>query len=141
MSQPSPQPPTSPDPSRSALKTATGKFTERFLMNLWEPLDLLGQGLMGDLWRTVYLSVQDAIALSTLLQLPSFLGRIIMGKDFSSLDVCLHENALGISRYACFIIIISDFCLWMILAGRIIGCFWVDLRGLKRGKGNGSSKQ
>ncbi len=95
---------------------------------------------MGDLWRTVYLSVQDAIALSVLLQLPSLVGRIIIGKDFSSFDVCLQESALGISRYACFIIITSDFCLWIILAGRIIGRFWVDLRQLKRGTGHGSGK-
>jgi hypothetical protein len=140
MSQPSPQPPTNPDPVLLELKTATGKRTQQFLMNVWEPLDVLGHGLMGDLWRTVYLSVQDAIALSVLLQLPSLIGRVIIGKDFSSFDVCLQENPLGVSRYACFIIIASDFCLWIILAGRIIGRFWVDLRGLKRGNGNGSSK-
>jgi hypothetical protein len=140
MSQPSPQPPTNPDPVLLELKTATGKRTQQFLMNVWEPLDVLGHGLMGDLWRTVYLSVQDAIALSVLLQLPSLIGRVIIGKDFSSFDVCLQENPLGVSRYACFIIIASDFCLWIILAGRIIGRFWVDLRGLRRGNGNGSNK-
>jgi hypothetical protein len=140
MNQPSPQPHTNPDPVLLELKTATGKRTQQFLMNVWEPLDVLGHGLMGDLWRTVYLSVQDAIALSVLLQLPSLIGRVIIGKDFSSFDVCLQENPLGVSRYACFIIIASDFCLWIILAGRIIGRFWVDLRGLRRGNGNGSNK-
>jgi hypothetical protein len=94
---------------------------------------------MGDLWRAVYLSVQDAIALSILLQLPSFIGRVIIGKDFSGFDVCLQENPLGVSRYACFIIITSDFCLW-IIAGRIIGRFWVDLRGLEGGNKHGSGK-
>jgi hypothetical protein len=103
-------------------------------------LDVLGQGLMGDLWRTVYLSVQDAIALGTLLQLPSLVGRIIIGKDFASFDVCLQENPLGVSRYACFIVVISDFCLWIVLAGRVLGRFWVDLRGLRRGNRNGSGK-
>ena len=133
MSQPPPQPPTNPNPVLPKLKTATGKRTQQFLINVWEPLDVLGHGLMGDLWRTVYLSVQDAIALSVLLQLPSLIGRVIIGKDFSSFDVCLQENPLGVSRYACFIIITSDFCLWIILAGRIIGRFWIDLRGLRRG--------
>jgi hypothetical protein len=140
MSQSSPQPPNNTDPALLELKTTTGKRTQQFLMSVWEPIDVLGHGLMGDLWRTVYLSVQDAIALSVLLQLPSLIGRVIIGKDFASFDVCLQENSLGVSRYACFIIITSDFCLWIILAGRIIGRFWVDLQGLRRGNGNGSNK-
>ncbi len=140
MSQPSPQPPVKPDPSLPVVQTVTGRFVQQFLSNIWEPIDLLGQGLMGGLWRTVYLSVQDAIALSTLLQLPGLVGRIIIGKDFASFDVCLQENALGVSRYACFIIITSDFCLWIILAGRIIGRFWIDLRELRRGSSHDSNK-
>jgi hypothetical protein len=138
MSQQPIQPPSNPNSNPSELKTQTGKRTQRLLLNVWEPLDVLGQGVMGGLWRTVYLSVQDAIALSILLQLPSFIGRVIIGKDFSSFDVCLQENPLGVSRYACFIIITSDFCLWIILAGRIIGRFWLDLRRLKRGNKHGS---
>ncbi|MBE9247478.1 hypothetical protein IQ223_24405 [Microcystis aeruginosa LEGE 00239] len=140
MSQQPPQPLSKPDPNLPELKTKTGKRAERLLLNVWEPLDVLGRGLMGDLWRAVYLSVQDAIALSILLQLPSFIGRVIIGKDFSGFDVCLQENPLGVSRYACFIIITSDFCLWIILAGRIIGRFWVDLRGLEGGNKHGSGK-
>jgi hypothetical protein len=135
MAQPSPQ-----DPNLLGLTTETGKRTERLLLNIWEPLDLLGQGLMGSLWRTVYLSIQGAIALGVLLKLPSLVGHIIIGKDFSSFDVCLLENALGVARYACFIIITADFCLWIILAGRIIGRFWADLLELKRGNGHGSNK-
>ena len=140
MSQSPSQPPLKPNPAASELKTVTGKRTQSLLISVWEPLDVLGRGLMGDLWRTVYLSVQDAIALGTLLQLPGFVGRVIIGKDFSSFDICLQENALGVSRYACFIIVASDFCLWIILAGRIIGRFWFDLRELRRGSGHGSSK-
>ena len=104
------------------------------MRNIWEPLDIVGKGVVGDLWRTVYLSIQDAIALSILLQIPSLIGRIIIGKDFSSFDVCLQENPLGASRYACFIIVMSDFCLWIILAGRVLGRFWADLRELKQGR-------
>jgi hypothetical protein len=70
MSQQPIQPPSNPNSNPSELKTQTGKRVQRLLLNVWEPLDVLGQGLMGDLWRTVYLSVQDAIALSILLQLP-----------------------------------------------------------------------
>jgi hypothetical protein len=96
-------------------------------------LDQIGEGLMGALWRDVYLSIQDAIALSILLKLPSLVSRLIIGKDFSSFDVCLQENALGASRYACFIIVTSDFLLWILLAFRILGRFWADLRDLRNG--------
>lgn len=121
-------------------KTLTGKRTRQILMSIWEPLNILGRGLMGDLWITVYLSLQDAIALSILLRLPSLIGRTIIGKDFSSFKVCLCESPWGISFYACFVIIIADFCLWVVLAGRIIARFITDILKLRRGNGNGSSR-
>ena len=140
MSNPPSQRPSKPDPNPLKPKTMAGKRTLKILMSLAESLDIVGRGLFGSLWKTVYLSIQDAIALSTLLQLPSLVGRVIIGKDFSSLNICLQENALGVSRYACFIIIISDFCLWIILAGRIVGRFWIDLGELRRGHRHGSNK-
>lgn len=97
----------------------------------------MGKALMGDLWTTTYLSVQDAIALSILLQVPGLIGQWIIGKSFSDFSVCLQESALGPTRYACFIIVASDFLLWIVLAGRIIGRFWVDLRELRKSKGGG----
>lgn len=121
-----------PDPNSSPPKSGWGKRIERFLDNILEPIDLVGQRLLGDLWKTFYLTIQDAIALGLLLQIPSFIGKIIIGKDFSSFDICLQENALGPSRYACFIIVTSDFLLWIILAGRIIARFIVDLKNLGR---------
>ena len=121
-----------PDPNSSPPKSLWGKRIERLLDNILEPIDLVGQRLLGDLWQTFYLTVQDAIALGLLLQIPSFIGKIIIGKDFSSFDVCLQENALGPSRYACFIVVTSDFLLWIILAGRIIARFIVDLKNLRQ---------
>jgi len=121
-----------PDPNSSPPKSRWGKRIERFLDNILEPIDLVGQRLLGDLWKTFYFSIQDAIALGLLLQIPSFIGKIIIGKDFSSFDVCLQENALGPSRYACFIVVTSDFLLWIILAGRIIARFIVDLKNLRQ---------
>jgi hypothetical protein len=121
-----------PDPNSSPPKSRWGKRIERFLDNILEPIDLVGQRLLGDLWKTFYLTIQDAIALGFLLQIPSFIGKIIIGKDFSSFDICLQENVLGPSRYACFIIVTSDFLLWIILAGRIIARFIVDLKNLGR---------
>ncbi len=74
-------------------QTASGRRTEKILISVWEPLDLLGSTLIGELWRTVYLSIQDAIALSVLLRIPGLIGHWIIGKDFSRFDVCLQENA------------------------------------------------
>lgn len=138
--QQNPQPPSRQNPTppqqSSQLKTKWGRRTEAFLEQVSEPLDVLGKRLMGDLWRTFYLTVQDAIALSLILQVPGIIGQLILGKSFSSFDVCLQENPLGVNRYACFIIVASDFLLWIVLAGRIIGRFIGDLRQL-RGKGGG----
>lgn len=143
-SQPSqPDPPTSQPSTSQALEsqTKTGKGMEVFLKNIWEPLDLVGQSLMGDYWKTVYLSVQDAIALYILLKIPDLIGQWIFGKSFSDFGICFQESALGASRYACFIIVASDFLLWIVIAGRIIGRFWADLSELKKGKSShGSNK-
>jgi hypothetical protein len=135
--------PSQPSPTSGSqpvqTQTKLGKRTEKFLMNIWEPLDKVGQALMGDYWKTVYLSIQDAIALYILLKIPDVLGQWILGKSFSDFGVCLKENALGASRYACFIIVISDFLLWIIIAGRTIGRFLTDLKDLRKGKGKGGS--
>ena len=141
--QQNPQPPTQNNQPVSQQQTILGRRTRTILMNVWEPLDLLGKALMGDLWTSVYLSIQDAIALSLILQLPGLIGQLILGKSFSSFDVCLKENPLGVNRYACFIIVASDFLLWIVLAGRIIGRFWADLSDLRKdkgGNGHGSSR-
>jgi hypothetical protein len=132
-----------PQQHSSQPRTVWGRRTQKVLENIFEPLDLVGQRVMGELWRTFYLSVQDAIALSFLLQIPGTIGQWIVGKDFSSFDACLQENALGSSRYACFIIVTSDFLLWIVLAGRILGHFWEDFSRLwqnRGGGGNGSNQ-
>lgn len=132
---PNPQPPSqsSPNPLEPspAVSTRLGKSTKQLVMNILEFVDQVLYGLMGQLGRTVYASIQDAIALSILLQVPSAIGKLIIGKDFSSYDVCLKENPLGASFLACFIIVTSDFLLWIVLAGRIIARFWKDMNNLK----------
>ncbi|MBD2387251.1 hypothetical protein H6G32_17825 [Cylindrospermum sp. FACHB-282] len=112
--------------------TRWGKSAKTLVMNVSEFVDQLLYGLMGDLGRTVYASIQDAIALGILLKVPGLIGQIILGKDFSSFDICLTENAWGSARYACFIIVASDFLLWIVLAGRIIARFWVDIKKMRK---------
>jgi len=100
-------------------------------MNVLEFVDQVFYALMGQLGRTVYGSIQDALALGILLKLPSLIGEIIIGKDFSSFDICLKESPFGASLFACSIIVASDFLLWIVLAGRIIARFRADLKDLK----------
>ncbi|MDJ0706589.1 MAG: hypothetical protein QNJ46_25240 [Leptolyngbyaceae cyanobacterium MO_188.B28] len=132
----SPETEYSPSQQPPQPQSVSGRLAKKLLVNIWEPSDLLGKGLLGDLWRTTYLSIQDAIALSILLRIPGLIGRLIIGKEFNGFDVCLQENALGASRYACFIIVTSDFGLWFILAVRIIGRFWADLSDIRKPPGS-----
>ncbi|HLO83837.1 MAG TPA: hypothetical protein VK203_02325 [Nostocaceae cyanobacterium] len=135
MSQPSnPQSSTtSTTISESPLaNTKLGKSAKFLVTNLLEFIDQIFYGLMGQLGRTVYASIQDAIALIILLTIPNLIGQIIFGKDFSNFHFCLQENALGASRYACFVIVASDFLLWIIIAGRIIARFWAELKTLNK---------
>jgi hypothetical protein len=94
-------------------------FVEKFL----SPIDVIGRLIFGSLWQTLYLSIQDAIALSWLVQIPNVFAQYIIGKEFSSFAACSQESYLSTSFYACFIIITSDFALWIVLAGRILARF------------------
>jgi hypothetical protein len=82
---PPPQKPSPPGRSSFAVRT------ERVLTRILDPIDVIGRMLMGDLWRTFYLSVQDAIALACLFQIPGFIGKVIIGEDFKDYTVCLTQ--------------------------------------------------
>jgi hypothetical protein len=129
----SPQSPLKP-PSNKVALTPREKV-ESILASFCEPIDAIGKALMGDLWKTFYESVRDAIALSLLLKIPGLIGLLILGKDFSGFDICIQESPFGVSRYACFIIVTSDFCLWIVLAGRIASRFLTDFNNLLVKKG------
>ena len=96
--------------------------TENFLETLWEPLDAIGRALMGSLWRDVYETVQDAIALSLIFSIPGWIGKLILKADYSGFDQCSNGwNAWNVNRYVCYVIVGSGFVLWIMVAGRIIG--------------------
>ena len=128
QTEPQSSPP--PVPQSPEAKTDFGMLTKNVVSNILEVVDQLLWAVMGKLGRTVYGSIQDAIALSILLTIPGFIGELILGKNFSSYDICLLENALGASRYACYIIVTSKFLLWIVIAGRIIIRFWKNLKDL-----------
>jgi hypothetical protein len=124
-------PPSSPietSKEEAKAKTILGRTAETVLANVWEVIDLLGRSLMGELWRTVYFTVQDAIALAVLVRIPGLLSLWIAGKDFSSFDLCLKENPLGATFLACYLLVISDFATWIVLAARFSIRFSKDFR-------------
>jgi len=129
----SPQTPSRSSPSK--IQLTPREKAEKVLAAVFDPVDVIGKAVMGDLWKTFYESLQDVIALSLLLHIPSLIGAWILGKEFSGFDVCMRESPFGVNRYACFIIVTSDFCLWILLAGRIISRFLSDLNQLLAKKG------
>ena len=95
--------------------------TEQKLEKLWKPIDAVGKSLMGSLWRDVYETVQDAIALCALFSIPGAIGKIILKEDYSGFDRCFENwNAWNVNRYACCVIVASGFILWTVVSGRII---------------------
>jgi uncharacterized protein YjbI with pentapeptide repeats len=144
--QPSPPPhsgssPTAPSASQAntnqstALNTGAGKGTKRFLENYWEFVTQIGQVLMRGLWRPVYLSIHDAIALYLLCLILDSIGKWIFGKSFSDFGICLQENALSPTQSACFIIFTSDLFPWIVFSGRTMGRSWADFSSLWKRKG------
>ena len=112
------------------------------LENIFHIIDSVGKRIFGSLWETVYLSVQDAISMAILMKIPSSLGTWITGKSFTGFDTCIKETSLSTNRYICFVMVMSDFALWAILAGRIIARFFQDLKKItQQGGGNKNAKQ
>ncbi|MGM3307579.1 hypothetical protein ACSQ6I_16690 [Anabaena sp. WFMT] len=122
--------PPSPTPVKTSplANTTLGESTKTLVMNIAEFIDQLLYKWMGELGRTVYASIQDAIALIILLKIPSLIGEKILHQNFSNFQFCLAESAWGLSRYACFIIVTANFLLWIVLTGRIMARFWTYLK-------------
>ncbi|WP_081431279.1 hypothetical protein [Moorena bouillonii] len=93
------------------------------MQHIWTSVDKLGKALLGDMWRSVYLSLQDAIALLVILYIPSLIGQLILSNSFLDFSVCM-ESAIGVQFYASLIIGAANFLLWILIAGRIIGRLW-----------------
>jgi hypothetical protein len=124
--QPKDQPPSHEPVQYSARYSLDAKYygsssPEYRLGRVFVFIDMVGKSLMGDLWRPFYESVQDAIALGLILQIPNFIGRVLLGVDFSSLDACFRQSGFSVERYACITIVASNIALWTVLAGRLLG--------------------
>jgi hypothetical protein len=103
------------------------------ILEFADVIDTIGRKLTGDvLWKTIHTSVKDATVIGLLLQIPNLLTQWIIGKNFSSLDSCLAAGNLSVDRYACFIIVLCDFLLWVVLTGRFLGRFLADVKNLTK---------
>jgi len=92
---------------------------------------VVGKRFFGPLWMTLFESVQDAIALGLLVQVPSLLSKFVLGQEFAGLDACwINGNVWSISRYACAAIVLSDYTLWAVLIPRILVRCFRDLKKL-----------
>lgn len=138
---PNPPPtPLTPTPSQSSptpvvpsppASTKLGKLTRKAVMNVLEVVDQVLYGLMGQLGRTVYGSIQDAIAIGILVKIPGLIFQTISDKKFDDFTSCSQESPWGSSFYFCFIIVGSDFLLLIVIVGRTLIRFWRDLKDLK----------
>ena len=94
-------------------------------------LHTIGERIFGPLWRTLFESVQDAITLGLLVQIPSLLSKFILGQEFSGMDICWDShNVYAVARYACFAVVLSDYTLWAVLIPRTLFRFVRDFRTL-----------
>ena len=84
-------------------------------------IDPYGEALMGELWRVVFETIQDTIALSILIVIPGVILKLFANADYSDFAQCLAISALNVSRIICFVIVGSGFLLWTVLGGRFIG--------------------
>lgn len=114
---------------------------DKFLTNAFGVIDIIGKKILGDLWETLYLSVQDALALGLLIQIPDRVGYWITGKKFTGLDVCIQEDSWwSVNRYVCFVMVLSNFALWGVLAARILIRCIQDFRKLRQRSSNNAQQ-
>lgn len=131
---PTPAPsPSSPTPVvlSPPVSTGSGAFTQKVVMSVLEVIDQVFYGIMGKLGRTVYGSIQDAIALGILVKLPGLIFQTISAKNFPDFTSCSQESPWGSSFYFCFIIVGSDFLLLIVILGRTFIRFWRDVKDLR----------
>ena len=95
---------------------------EKFLENTGNQIDPIGKALTGNLWRIVYETCQESVALCILFLIPKLIGKLIFKVDYSGFDQCYQDwNALNVNRYACYVIVSSNFLLWIMIFGRLVG--------------------
>ncbi|EGJ28619.1 MULTISPECIES: hypothetical protein [Moorena] len=112
-------------------KTRSGKVINELLINIWEPLDQLGKALIGDLWRDVYLTIQDAIGLGILYVIFGWIFHWITKENFTSFDQCWNTwSVWEVNRYFCLVVVLLAFSSCITLCGRILKRLLKDMINL-----------
>ncbi|WP_287313322.1 hypothetical protein [Moorena sp. SIO1G6] len=112
-------------------KTRFGKVIYQLLINIWDPLDLVGKALIGDLWRDVYLTIQDAIGLGILYVIFGWIFQSITKENFTGFDQCVGTwNVWEVNRYFCLVVVLLAFSSCITLCGRILKRLLKDLINL-----------
>jgi len=101
------------------ISTSSEKL-EKLLDSIFSPIDVLGKKLLGGLWCPIYLSVQDAIALSLLFHLPGWIIEKMLNEKFYQFDACLIHPPYSVRRYACLTFVTGDFLTWIAILVRIV---------------------
>ncbi|NEZ57845.1 hypothetical protein DXZ20_19790 [Leptolyngbyaceae cyanobacterium CCMR0081] len=118
------------DQGVSSRQTILSYSFKRLLLILWDPINILGTCLMGQrLWSQVTEEVREAIALCLLLQLPDLIGQLILQENFSSLIMC-PKDIWSVNRYACIVIVTSDYLLWLTIGARILTRSIINIRSI-----------
>lgn len=94
-------------------------------------IHVIGQRVLGPLWLTLFESIQDAVVLGLLFQIPGSLYKWTAGASFPGLDVCwIDHNVWSTSRYACFTVVLSDYAVWAVLVPRVLFRVFRDIKKL-----------
>lgn len=126
QTEPQSSPP--PVPQSPEAKTDLGMLTKNVVSSIFEVVDQLLWIVMGKLGRTVYLTIQDAIALSLIQRIPGLIYKSILGKNFSGYDVCMLGNTFDTSCVACYVIVTFKYLFWILLASRFLGRVLINIK-------------
>ena len=124
-----------PETGSNKLSTASSLYQgfERLKPTLklgLESINSVGSFLLGDLWKTFCLSVQDALAVGLVLLLPRLIGSILQYGEFERISDCHTLDIDSPRTLACYVIVSSGFLAWILIAGRFLGRFIKDFRAL-----------
>ena len=110
----------------AGVKEETNKEETNIVEKVFaEYIDPIGKAVMGELWRDVYETLQDAISLSFLFLIPGWIGKLILKEDYSSFDQCYKAwnggNGWNTNLCGCDVIVGAGFVFWFLITARIMG--------------------
>ena len=106
---------------RRRIRTRLAKRVHKFFLRVTEPIDVVGEFLLGDWWRLIALQVQDAVAIGFLLWVPNHVFAFVsLGMNFSDLNSCLAIELSSPTFLACISVLAGEYCFWLLYGGRTL---------------------